>query len=141
LRSIQGITRDVNIREVSTLQLKKIYMKRCQVFTTHMEEAPKDKVASVENCTVLKEYDDVFKEILILPPKRDIDFSINLMSGETTISKTTYRMSKPELKEFHMKLEDLLKKGYILPSVSPWGALVLFTKKKDGTLRLCIKFR
>jgi hypothetical protein len=63
------------------------------------------------------------------------------MSGATKISKTPYRMSTPELKELKMKLEELLKKGYIHPSVSPWGAPILFVKKKDGTLRLCIDFR
>jgi hypothetical protein len=50
-------------------------------------------------------------------------------------------MSTPELKELQMQLEELLKKGYIRPSVSPWGAPILFVKKKDGTLRLCIDFR
>jgi hypothetical protein len=50
-------------------------------------------------------------------------------------------MGTPELKELHMKLEELLKKGYIHPSVSPWEAPVLFVKKKYGTLRLCIDFR
>jgi hypothetical protein len=63
------------------------------------------------------------------------------MPGATLVSKTPYRMSTPELKELQMQLEDLLKKGYIRPSVSPWGAPVLFMKKKDGTLRLCIDFR
>jgi len=52
-----------------------------------------------------------------------------------------YRMSTPELKELQMQFEELLKKGYIHPSVSPWGAPVLFVKKKDGTLRVCIDFR
>jgi hypothetical protein len=60
-----------------------------------MEEAPKDKVSSIEDCAVLKEYEDVFKEILGFPPKRDIDFSINLMSGAALVSKTPYRMSTP----------------------------------------------
>jgi hypothetical protein len=50
-------------------------------------------------------------------------------------------MSTPELKELQLQLEELLKKGYIHPSMSPWGAPVLFVKKKDGTLRLCIDFR
>ena len=81
------------------------------------------------------------KEIPSLPPKREIDFSINLMPGATPISKTPYRMSTLELKELQMHLEKLLKKGYIRPSVLPWGAPVLFVKKKDGTLRLCIDFR
>jgi hypothetical protein len=83
----------------------------------------------------------VFKEIPRLPPKRDIDFSINLMPGAALVSKTPYRMSTPKLKELQMQLEELLKKGYIRPSVSHWGAPELFVKKKNGTLRLCIDFR
>jgi hypothetical protein len=106
-----------------------------------MEETPKDKVSNIEDCAVLKEFEDVFKEIPGFPPKRDIDFSINLMPGAAPVSKTPYRMSTPELKELQMQLEELLKKGYIHPSVSPWGAPVLFVKKKDGTLRLCIDFQ
>jgi hypothetical protein len=76
-----------------------------------------------------------------LPLKRDIDFSVNLIPGVAPVSKTPYRMSILELKELQLQLEELLKKGYIRPSVSPWGASVLFVKKKDGTLRLCINFR
>ena len=72
---------------------------------------------------------------------RDIDFSINLMPGATPVSKAPYRMSTLELKELQLQLKELLKKGYIHPSVSPWGAPVLFTKKKYGTLRLCIDFQ
>jgi hypothetical protein len=106
-----------------------------------MEETPKDKVSNIEYYAVLKEFEDVFKEITILPPKRDIDFSINLMPGPTPVAKIPYRMSTPELKVLQMKLEELLKRGYIRPSVSPWGAPVLFVKKNDGTLRLCIEFR
>jgi hypothetical protein len=56
------------------------------------------------------------------------------------VSKAPYRMSTPELKELQLQLEELLKKGYIQPSVSLWGALVLFVKKKDGMSRLCIDF-
>jgi hypothetical protein len=63
------------------------------------------------------------------------------MPGVAPVSKAPYRMSTPELKELQLQLEELLKKGYILPSVSPWGAPVLFVKKKDGTLRLCIDFQ
>jgi hypothetical protein len=107
----------------------------------HREEAPKDKVSNIEYYAVLKEFEDVFREILGFPPKIDIDFSINLMPEEAPISKTSYRMSIPELKELQMKLEELMKKGYVFPSVSSWGAPVLFVKKKDGMLRLCIDFR
>jgi hypothetical protein len=83
----------------------------------------------------------VFKEVLGLPPKRDINFSINLITRATLVSKTPYKMSTPELKELQMQLEELLKKGYICPSVSPWGAPVLLVKKKYGTLILCIDFK
>jgi hypothetical protein len=108
------------------MQLKKCYRKGCQIFASHMEETPKDNMSNIEYYAVLKEFEDVFKEIQGLPPKRDIDFSINLMPGATPISKTPYRMSTPELKELQMHLEDILKKGYICPSVSPWGAPVVF---------------
>jgi hypothetical protein len=83
----------------------------------------------------------MFKEIPGLPPKRDIDFSINLMAGVAPVSKTPYRMSTLELKELQMKLQELLKKGYIHPSVSPWGSPILFVNNKYGRLRLCIDFK
>jgi hypothetical protein len=95
-----------------------------------MEETPKDKVPNLEDYAVLEDFEDVFKEVPGLPPRRDINFSINLMPGATPVSKTPYIMSTPELKELQMKLEELLKKGYICPSVSPWGAPILFLKKK-----------
>jgi hypothetical protein len=141
LRTIQGIPRAITVREFSTLQLKKSYKKECQIFATYMEETPRDRVPNIEDYATLKDFEDVFKEILGLPLKRDIDFSINLMFGATPVSKTPYRMSTPELKELQMQLEELQKKGYILPSMSPWGTPIFFVKKKDGTLRLCIEFR
>jgi hypothetical protein len=102
---------------------------------------PKDKVPNLEDYAVLEDFEDVFKEVPRLPPRRDNDFSINLMPGAMPISKNPYRMSTLELKELQTQLEELLKKGYIRPSVSPWGAPVLFERKKNGTLRLCIDFR
>jgi hypothetical protein len=106
-----------------------------------MEETRKDKVPNLEYYVLLEEFKYVFKEVQGLPPKRDIDFSINLMPGEAQVSNTPYIMSTLELKELQMHFEEILKKGYICPTVSPWGAPVLFVKKKDGTLRLCIDFR
>ena len=106
-----------------------------------MEEEAKDKVESIEDHMVLRDFEDVFREIPGFPQKRDIDFSIDLVPGDSPVFKTPYIMGTPELKELHMQLEEILKKGYICPSVLPWGAPVLFVKKKDGTLRLCIDFR
>jgi hypothetical protein len=106
-----------------------------------MEEATQDKMPSIEDHPVLKDFEDVFEETLGFPLKRDIDFSIDLVLGDTLVSKTPYIMSTLKLKELQMQLEELLKKGCIRPSVSLWGTPVLFVKKKDGTLRLCIDFR
>jgi hypothetical protein len=84
-----------------------------------MEKTPKDKLSNLEDHAILEEFEDVFKEVPGLPPKRCIDFSINLMLGAAPVSKTPYRMSTPELKELQMQLEEILKQGYICPSVSP----------------------
>jgi hypothetical protein len=80
-------------------------------------------------------------EIPELPPTREIDFSIYLLPGSAPISKLPYRVSLPEPTELKIQLQELLDKEYIGPSVSPWGAPILFVKKKDGTLRLCIDYR
>jgi hypothetical protein len=80
-------------------------------------------------------------EIPELPPRREIDFSIDLLLGSTPISKAPYQMTLPELTELKIQLQELLDKEYIRPSVSPWGAPVLFVRKKDGSLRLCINYR
>jgi hypothetical protein len=69
------------------MQLKKCYRKGCQLFAAHVEETPKDKVSSIGYHAVLKEFEDVFQEVPGLPPKRDIDFSVNLMPGLAPVSK------------------------------------------------------
>ena len=90
----------------------------------------------------MQEFRDVFcDEIPGFPPKGDIDFTIDLVLKASTVSKTPYMMSTPELLKLKMQLQELLDKKYIRSSVSPWGAPVLFVKKKDGTLRLCIDYR
>ncbi|KAL5545187.1 hypothetical protein UlMin_008971 [Ulmus minor] len=76
-----------------------------------------------------------------LPPDREIQFEIELLPGTAPISKAPYRMAPAELKELQAQLQDLLDKKFIRPSHSPWGAPVLFVKKKDGTLRMCIDYR
>jgi hypothetical protein len=97
---------------------------------------------SLEDHPTLREYRDVFpEEVPGLPPRRDIDFSIELAPGAVPVSRTPYRMSTPELVELKLQLKEMMDKGYIRPSVSPWGAPVLFVKKKDDTLRLCIDYR
>ena len=90
---------------------------------------------------VVCEYVDIFPdELLGLPPHRDVDFVIELHPGTSSISMTPHRMASVELQEFKVQLQELLDKGFIRPSTSPWGAPVLFAKK-DETLRLCIDYR
>jgi hypothetical protein len=90
----------------------------------------------------LSEFQDVFPDELPgLSPERELDFTIELKPGAEPISKTLYRMMTPELCELQMKLKELLDLGLVRPSVSPWGAPVIFVKKKDGSLRLCIDYR
>jgi len=91
---------------------------------------------------VVQEFMDVFpNEILGLPPKREIEFAIDLIPGAGSVSIFSYRMAPTELAELKKQLEDLLEKQFIRPSVSPWGAPVLLVKKKDGSSRLCINYR
>ncbi|TYK08816.1 ty3-gypsy retrotransposon protein [Cucumis melo var. makuwa] len=97
---------------------------------------------SLSSEPVVREYPDVFPDELSgLPSPREIDFVIELEPGTTPISRAPYRMAPAELKELKVQLQELLDKGFIRPSVSPWGAPVLFVKKKDGSMHLCIDYR
>ncbi|KAL0546363.1 hypothetical protein IC582_016271 [Cucumis melo] len=97
---------------------------------------------SLSSEPVVRDYPDVFPEELPgLPPHREVEFAIELEPGTVPISRAPYRMAPAELKELKVQLQELLDKGFIRPSVSPWGALVLFVKKKDGSMRLCIDYR
>ena len=84
---------------------------------------------------VVCEYEDVFPdELLGLPPQRDVAFIIELHPGTSPISMTSHRMAPVKLQELKVQIQELLDKGFIRPSTSPWGASVLFAKKKDKTL-------
>ena len=83
---------------------------------------------------VVCEYEDVFRnELPRLPPPRDVDFFIEFYPGTSPISMTPHRMAPVELQELKVKIQELLSKGFIRPSTSPWGAPVLFAKKKGKT--------
>jgi hypothetical protein len=82
--------------------LKKISRKGCHIFAAHIEEEPKEKVVSIEDHLMLRDFEDVFKETIGFTPKRVIDFCIDLVPGATSMSNTPYRMGTPELKELQM---------------------------------------
>ena len=95
-----------------------------------------------EEVPVVKDFPDVFPEELPgMPPDRDIKFLIELLPGTRTISKRPYRMPAKDLEEIKTQIKELLDKGYIRPSSSPWGSPVLLVKKKDGSLRMVVDYR
>ena len=113
----------------------------CQAYLAHVVDTSKSEV-KLEDVPIVNEFPDIFPADLPgLPPDRDTEFTIELIPGTTPISISPYRMAPLELKKLKTQLQELLEKGFIQPSVSPWGAPVLFVKKKDGTLRLCIDYR
>ena len=91
---------------------------------------------------VVCEFSDVFpKDLPRLPLYRDVELSIELEPDTTPISQRSYCMAPKELAEIKKQLEELLEKGFIRPSSSPWGCLAIFVKKKDGTLWMCVDYR
>ena len=88
---------------------------------------------------VVFEYEDVFPDELSgLPLQRDVDFYVELHPGTSPIYMTPHRMAPVKLQELKVQIQELLDKGFIRPRTSPWGTPILFSKKKDKTLRLCI---
>jgi hypothetical protein len=99
-------------------------------------------ISHLEEIPVVCDYPDVFPdEFPGMPPDRDVEFVIELQPGTAPISKRPYRMPPEELAELKKQLQELLDKGYIHPSSSPWGCPALFVQKKDGSLRLCVDYR
>jgi hypothetical protein len=108
----------------------------------HQMSVDSKEANPLETIKVVSEFPDVFPEELPgMPPERKVEFSIDLIPGTAPISKRAYRVSGPELVELKKQIDELLEKGYIRPSTSPWAAPVLFVEKKDGTKRMCIDYR
>ncbi|GJU30323.1 putative reverse transcriptase domain-containing protein, partial [Tanacetum coccineum] len=81
------------------------------------------------------------EDFLGLPPTRQVEFQIDLIPGAAPVARAPYRLAPSEMKELSDQLQELFDKGFIRPSSSPWGAPVLFVKKKDGSFRMCIDYR
>ena len=90
---------------------------------------------------VVKLFPDVFGEVTALPPKREIDFRIDLIPGARPVVLPPKRMAPREKVELAKQIEDLFSKGLIRPSHSEWGAAVVFVTKSDGSLRMCVDYR
>ncbi|KAG8485757.1 hypothetical protein CXB51_019149 [Gossypium anomalum] len=126
---------------ISPILAQKYVRKGCEAYLAYVLDS-KESEKRLESVPVVCEYSDVFPEELPgLPPIREVEFGIELVPGTTPISIAPYRMAPTELKELKTQFQELTDRGFARPSFSPWGAPVLFVKKKDGTMRLCIDYR
>jgi hypothetical protein len=136
-----GRNQGVSLRFVSSLQLRKSMRKGCKLYAI-LALNEKGVAEGLEHLPVVKEFADVFPEELPgMPPERELEFTIDLKPGTEPIARTPYRMSTLELQELKMQMKELLDLGLIRPSVSPWGAPVIFIRRKDRSWRLCIDYR
>jgi hypothetical protein len=122
--------------------LTKLYLPELEEGACHHLSVDDKESNPIEAIRIVSEFPDVFPEELPgMPPERKVEFAIELIPGTAPISKRAYRVSGPELVELKKQIDELLEKGYIRPSTSPWAALVLFMEKKDVTKRMCIDYR
>ena len=139
--SYRAVQREPTIKVVSMLSLMKTVRKGAQAYVCYVHDTRSSEVEQ-SDIPIVTDFPDLFPEELPgMPPQRDVEFSIDLLPGTGPIAKAPYRMAPAEMRELKVQLEDLLDKGFVRPSVSPWGAPVLFVKKKDGSMRLCIDYR
>ncbi|GJT65277.1 putative reverse transcriptase domain-containing protein [Tanacetum coccineum] len=126
---------------ISCTKVQKYLLKGSHVFLAHVttkEIEDKSEKKRLEDVPIVKDFPDVFPEDLPgLPHTRQVEFHIDLVP----VARAPYRLAPSEMKELADQLQELSNKGFIRPSSSPWGAPVLFVKKKDGSLRMCIDYR
>lgn len=137
-----GIKVKPRIKIVSAMKFMNEIHRGQTGYLCHVHNADLRIPKEIRKIKVVNEFFDVFPEELPgLPTNREVDFTINLIPGATPISKTSYQMAPAEMAILREQLDELLQKGFIRPSVSPWGAPVLFVKKRDISMRLCIDYR
>jgi len=125
---------------ISATKACKLVRKGCTAYLCAVEVAETPEL-NLRDTPIVQEFPEVFQEVPGLPPNRELEFVIELVPGTTPISKTPYRMAPAKLVKLKKQLQELLYKGLIQPSVFPWEAPVLFVRKKDGSLCLCIDYR
>ncbi|GJX60656.1 putative reverse transcriptase domain-containing protein [Tanacetum coccineum] len=130
---------------ISCEKAQKYIEKGCQLFlaqVTVKEDKDKSEEKQLEDVPTVRDFPEVFPEDLPgLPPTRQVEFQIDLVPGAAPVARAPYRLAPSEMEELSTQLQELSDKGFIRPSSSPWGAPVLFVKKKDGSFRMCIDYR
>ena len=114
------------VPRILALRARDLLQQACTGYLAHVVDTDQTETANPGETLVVCEFTDVFHDALPgLPPKREIEFVIDLIPGSEPASKTPYRMAPAELKELKLELQELMDMGFIQPSCSPWGALVL----------------
>ncbi|GJZ31900.1 putative reverse transcriptase domain-containing protein [Tanacetum coccineum] len=136
---------ETRLNIISCTKTQKYMLKGCQVFLAHVttkEAEDKSEKKRLDNVPIVRDFPEVFPEDLSgLPPTRQVEFQIDLIPGVAPVARAPYRLAPSKMKELSEQLKELSDKGFIRPSSSPWGAPVLFVKKKDGSFRMCIDYR
>ncbi|GJX64777.1 putative reverse transcriptase domain-containing protein [Tanacetum coccineum] len=136
---------ETRLNIISCTKTQKYMLKGCQVFLAHVttkEAEDKSEKKRLDNVPIFQDFLEVFPEDLSgLPPTRQVEFQIDLIPGTAPVARAPYRLAPSEMKELSEQLKELSDKGFIRPSSSPWGAPVLFVKKKDGSFRMCIDYQ
>ena len=128
----KGMRKELSSNMISAMAARRILRKSCQGYLAYLVETEKERTL-VDEIPVVREFPDVFpNDIAGLPPDREVEFTIDLIPGTEPFSIPPYMMAPRELRELKAQFEELLSKGFIRPSISPWGAPVLFVKKKMG---------
>ncbi|GJZ49374.1 putative reverse transcriptase domain-containing protein, partial [Tanacetum coccineum] len=126
---------------ISCIKACKYVERGCHLFLAHVTEN-KSKEKQMEDMLIIHDFPKVFpEEFPRLPPPRQVKFRIDLVPRAAPVARAPYRLAPSEMKELPVQLQELLEKGFIRPSSSPWGASVLFVKKKDGSFRMFIDYR
>ncbi|GKF49631.1 hypothetical protein Tco_0142882, partial [Tanacetum coccineum] len=121
---------------ISSSKAQEYMAKGCQLFLAQIsakKEEDKSEGKQLKDVPIVRDFPEVFPEDLPgLPPTRTVEFHIDLIPGAAPVARAPYRLALSEMKELSEQLQELSDKGFIRPSSSPWGAPVLFVKKKDG---------
>nr|GEW65983.1 putative reverse transcriptase domain-containing protein [Tanacetum cinerariifolium] len=127
---------------ISCTKTQKYLLKGCQIFLAHItakKDEDKSKEKRLEDVPIIRDLPEVFpKDLLGIPPTRQVEFQIDLIPGVAPVARAPYRLAPSEMKELSDQLRELFDKGFIRPSSSPRGAPVLLVKNKDGSFRMCI---
>ncbi|GKE01646.1 putative reverse transcriptase domain-containing protein, partial [Tanacetum coccineum] len=130
---------------ISCTKTQKYMLKGHHVFLAHVTiKETKDKSGEkrLEDVPIVGDFPKVFsKDLPDLPSTQQVEFQIDLIPGAAPVARAPYRMAPSKMKVLSEQLQELSDKGFIRPSSSPWGAPVLFVKKKDGSFRMCIHYR